>query len=100
MTCARVWTRLRAYPNDNATGGLFAPASAALSVRNTIFGDPVDSATWSFGVPSLWTWQLLWWALGVGMLWFLGSHMELAAPPHRDVEGPVDDIGDREVTRM
>ncbi len=34
-------------------------------VGNWIFGDPTNAATWTFGMPSIWAWQMLWWMLGV-----------------------------------
>jgi hypothetical protein len=64
-------------------------------IGNTIFGNPLDNTTWLFGMPSIWTWQILWWALGVAMMWFLAYHMEMSVVPHKDVEALMEDIGDR-----
>jgi len=66
-------------------------------IGNTIFGDPNDYSTWTFGMPSIWAWQLLWWALGVFMMWFLAYKMELSTVPTREVEALVEDIGDRDI---
>ena len=63
-------------------------------IGNTIFGDPTNSSTWIFGMPSIWAWQLLWWALGVGMMWLLAYKMELSTVPAREVEVLQEDIGD------
>ncbi|HEY5701193.1 MAG TPA: sodium:solute symporter [Gammaproteobacteria bacterium] len=63
-------------------------------IGNTIFGNPNDYATWTFGMPSIWAWQLLWWALGVFMMWFLAYKMEMSTVPDREVEALYDDIGD------
>jgi Na+/proline symporter len=63
-------------------------------IGNTIFGNPNDPATWLFGMPSIWTWQLLWWAIGVFMMWFLAYRMEMSTLPHTEVEALVEDIGD------
>tara|TARA_B100001971_G_scaffold100002_1_gene92260 strand:+ start:320 stop:2275 length:1956 start_codon:yes stop_codon:yes gene_type:complete len=63
-------------------------------IGNTIFGSPVDAATWMFGIPSIWAWQILWWGLGVFMMWFLAYKMELSTVPLRDVEALQEDIGD------
>ncbi len=63
-------------------------------IGNWIFGDPTNSATWMFGIPSIWTWQLLWWALGVFMMWFLAYKMELSKVPTKEVEALHEDIGD------
>ena len=63
-------------------------------IGNWIFGDPTDATTWTFGMPSIWAWQLLWWLLGVGMMWFLAYRMELSTIPHKEVEALHEDIGD------
>ena len=68
-------------------------------IGNTIFGDPTNAMTWIFGMPSIWAWQIIWWALGVGMMWFLAYKMELSILPHKEVEALVEDIGDREIAR-
>ncbi|GBF27247.1 monocarboxylate transport permease protein [bacterium MnTg02] len=64
-------------------------------IGNAIFGDPQNAATWVFGMPSIWAWQILWWALGVFMMWFLAYKMEMSTVPKREVEALVEDIGDR-----
>jgi Na+/proline symporter len=64
-------------------------------IGNTIFGAPnagVDG--WTFGIPSIWAWQILFWILGVAMMWFLAYYMEMATVPSKDVTALVDDIGD------
>lgn len=47
-------------------------------IGNTLFGNPNDINTWVFGLPSIWLWQMIWWALGVGMMWFLAYKMEFS----------------------
>ncbi len=63
-------------------------------IGNTIFGNPNDFATWTFGMPSIWAWQLLWWALGVFMMWFLAYKMEMSTVPDKEIEVLYEDIGD------
>ncbi|MCP4697507.1 MAG: sodium:solute symporter [Gammaproteobacteria bacterium] len=64
-------------------------------IGNTIFGNPNDPATWIvFGMPSIWVWQILWWGLGVGMMWFLAYKMELSTEPAKEVTALQEDIGD------
>lgn len=63
-------------------------------VGNTIFGNPNDATTWIFGIPSIWAWHILWWALGVGMMWFLGYKMQMSTVPEQEVVALVEDIGD------
>ena len=61
---------------------------------NTLFGNPNDPATWVFGIPSIWAWQIMFWGLGVGMMWFLAYKMELSTVPKGHVLVATDDIGD------
>ncbi|WP_260294787.1 sodium:solute symporter family protein [Sedimenticola hydrogenitrophicus] len=63
-------------------------------IGNWIFGDPTNAGTWTFGIPSIWAWQLLWWVLGVAMMWFLAYRMELSTVPHKEVVALHEDIGD------
>ncbi len=63
-------------------------------IGNTIFGNPNNPATWIFGMPSIWAWQLLWWALGVFMMWFLAYKMEMSTVPAKEIEVLHEDIGD------
>ena len=65
-------------------------------IGNTIFGNPNDSNTWIFGMPSIWAWQLLWWALGVFMMWFLAYKMGMSTVPDKKIEALYEDIGDVE----
>lgn len=64
-------------------------------IGNDIFGAPnagVDG--WTFGIPSIWAWQIIWWALGCFMMWFLAYKMEMSTVPEKEVEALIDDIGD------
>ena len=63
-------------------------------IGNTIFGNPNDANTWVFGMPSIWAWQLLWWGLGVFMMWFLAYKMGMSTVPDKQIEVLHDDIGD------
>ena len=40
---------------------------------------------WLVGMPSLWVWGLLFWALGLGLIWFLSYKMEMASPVDADI---------------
>jgi solute:Na+ symporter, SSS family len=64
-------------------------------IGNDIFGAPNAGVEgWTFGMPSIWAWQILFWILGVGMMWFLAYKMEMSTVPEQEVEALVDDIGD------
>ena len=67
-------------------------------IGNTIFGNPNDITTWVFGMPSIWAWQILWWALGVFMMWFLAYKMEFSTVPEAEIEVLQEDIGDVQVS--
>jgi solute:Na+ symporter, SSS family len=62
-------------------------------IGNYIFGSPLDPNTWVFGIPSIWAWQILFWVLGVYMMWMLAYKMEMSTPP-KDFDALTDDIGD------
>ena len=55
---------------------------------------PLDPNTWVFGIPSIWAWQILFWLLGVYMMWMLAYKMEMSTPPNKSFEALTDDIGD------
>jgi Na+/proline symporter len=78
---------------------MFAQGPGAV-LGNTIFGSPTDSATWTFGMPSIWAWQAIWWALGVGMMWFLAYKMNMSTIPETEIEVLVEDIGDMKKARL
>ena len=61
-------------------------------IGNTIFGDPNGGVeAWTFGMPSIWAWQILWWALGVFMMWFLAYKMEMSTVPKKEVKALVEE---------
>ncbi len=67
-------------------------------IGNEIFGNPNDAATWMFGMPSIWAWQILWWALGVFMMWFLAYRMQMSTLQETEIEVLQEDIGDTQET--
>ncbi|MGH6897148.1 MAG: sodium:solute symporter family protein [Geminicoccaceae bacterium] len=68
-------------------------------IGNWIFGNPNDPASWIFGMPSIWAWQLLFWALGVAMMWFLAYVMQMSTAPETEVESLAEDIAEIERER-
>jgi len=77
-------------------GWFFFGIGPGAVIGNWIFGDPTNAATWLFGIPSIWAWQILCWAFGVAMMWFLAYKMELSRVPSKEVEALHEDIGDIE----
>jgi Na+/proline symporter len=70
---------------------LVVAVGPAAVIGNSLFGDPNEPSTWWIGIPSLWIWQVLGWALGVGLMWFLAYGMELgtASAPKTDASSPM-----------
>ena len=68
-------------------------------IGNWIFGDPNDPTTWVFGMPSIWAWQLLFWALGVAMMYFLAYTMQMSTVPETEVEALAEDVAEIERER-
>jgi Na+/proline symporter len=61
-------------------------------IGNDIFGAPDAGVEgWTFGIPSIWAWQILFWILGVFMMWFLAYKMEMSTIPTTEVKSLVDD---------
>lgn len=64
-------------------------------IGNTIFGDPMKPATWFMGMPSIWIWQIVWWILGIFMMWFLAYKLEMSTNVSTEVEALRHDIYDK-----
>ena len=74
---------------------LFFGVGPGAVIGNTIFGAPNAGVEgWTFGIPSIWAWQILFWALGVAMMWFLAYKMEMSSVPSKEIEVLTEDIGD------
>jgi Na+/proline symporter len=70
---------------------IFAIGPGAV-IGNTVFGDPNDPSSWIFGIPSIWAWQFVWWAIGVFMMWLLAYKMELSTMSDDNIKKLDDDI--------
>ena len=69
--------------------GPFAPLG-----NNFFFFDAADPATWPWGMPPLWLWQLVWWLLGVYMMYFLAYKLEFSRH-YGEIKALRDDIAMR-----
>ena len=79
--------RLRPVAWAIAITWLFFAVGPGAVIGNDVFGAPNGGlAAWRLGVPSIWAWQVLWWALGVLMIWFLAYKMEMSAVVGRSLE--------------
>ncbi|VEN73388.1 Sodium:solute symporter [Candidatus Desulfarcum epimagneticum] len=45
---------------------------------NSFFGDPSNPSAWFMGMSPIWIWQIVWWILGVFMMWFLAFKLEMS----------------------
>ena len=64
-------------------------------IGNEIFGKPSNVESWSFGMPSIWVWQIIFWLLGVVLVWFLAFKMEMSTSPQKTIVSQTEDIGSR-----
>ncbi len=66
---------------------LFFALGPGAVIGNDFFGLPNGGlSAWKLGLPSLWAWQILWWALGVLVIWFLAYKMEMSTVVGRSLE--------------
>ncbi len=70
---------------------LFAIGPFAV-IGNTIFGDPLQPSTWPNGMPSIWIWQIIFWILGIGMMWFLAYKLQMSTNITTEFEALKHDI--------
>jgi solute:Na+ symporter, SSS family len=78
----------------------FFAVGPGVVIGNWIFGGPDEPVTWMFNMPWIWVWQLLWWALGVAMMWFLAYVMEMSTAPETEVEPWAKEIAEIEQARI
>ena len=66
---------------------LFCAIGPGLVIGNDIFGSPGDGyQLWLLRMPSIWGYQLIWWLLGIGLIWFLGKKMDLSTLPKKPIQ--------------
>lgn len=64
----------------------FAPGPGSV-LGNALFGAPgAGYSAWIFGVPSIWAWQVFWWTLGIGLVWFLAVKMRFSTMPRNEAD--------------
>ena len=62
---------------------LFFALGPGSVLGNNFFGNPQSVESWSFGMPSLWVWQIIFWIIGIFIVWFLASKMEMSTTPKK-----------------
>ena len=79
----------------------FFSIGPGLIFGNLIFGSAdLSYSKWVMGVPSLWAYQIIWWAAGVLLIWFMANKMDLSTLPKKpilngDEYSAPDDIEDK-----
>ena len=64
----------------------FFSIGPGLIFGNLIFGSSdLDYSRWTMGIPSLWAYQIIWWAAGVFLIWFLANKMDLSTLPKKPI---------------
>jgi len=63
-------------------------------IGNILFGEPnMGYESWHLGMPSVWAWQIIWWAVGVGMVWYLAIRLEQSTAPTQPLVGSTQSTG-------
>lgn len=75
--------KLRSTAWSAVLAWFFLAVGPGLIFGNFAFGAADD--VWITGIPSQWAWALLFWILGLGVIWFLAYRMEMASPLDRAV---------------
>jgi Na+/proline symporter len=70
---------------------LFAIGPFATIGNNFLFWNAADPSGWPFGMPPLWLWQIVWWLIGVYMMYFLAYKLEFSTH-FGDIESLREDI--------
>ena len=79
----------------------FFSIGPGLIFGNLIFGSAdLSYDKWVMGIPSLWAYQIIWWAVGVLLIWFMANKMDLSTLPKKpilngDEYSAPDDIEDK-----
>ena len=75
-----------------AVAWIFFGIGPGVIIGNNFFGKPQNVESWSFGMPSLWVWQIIFWIIGIFIVWFLASKMEMSTTPTKNIVSQNEDI--------
>jgi Na+/proline symporter len=56
----------------------FLALGPGATIGNYLFGEPSAPGEWALDIPSIWGWQLIWWCVGVLLVWFLAFGLRLS----------------------
>ena len=67
---------------------MFFAVGPGAVVGNDFFGSPNAGTpeAWTYGIPSVWAWQILFWLLGVILIWLLAYKMEMSTLPRKKIK--------------
>ena len=71
---------------------IFFSFGPGLMIGNELFGKPVNVESWSFGMPSIWVWQVIFWGIGILLVWFLAVKMEMSTSLEKNIVSQTEDI--------
>jgi len=71
----------------------FFAIGPGLIMGNQLFGKPINVESWSFGMPSIWVWKIVFWILGILLIWFMAIKMEMSTSPGKNIISQTEDIG-------
>ena len=71
---------------------IFFSFGPGLMIGNELFGKPINVESWSFGMPSIWVWQAIFWAMGILLVWFLAVKMEMSTSLEKNIVPQSEDI--------
>ena len=64
----------------------FFSIGPGLIFGNLIFGSAdLSYDKWIMGIPSLWAYQIIWWAIGVLLIWFMANKLDLSTLPKKPI---------------
>tara|TARA_B100000579_G_scaffold192134_2_gene157002 strand:- start:5429 stop:7483 length:2055 start_codon:yes stop_codon:yes gene_type:complete len=64
----------------------FFSIGPGLVFGNLIFGSADQTYDkWIMGIPSLWAYQIIWWAAGVLLIWFMANKLDLSTLPKKPI---------------
>ena len=56
-----------------------------------MLGNEADPTAWSFGIPSLWIWQIVWWLIGCLVMYLLAFKLEMSTAPTNEITAATED---------
>ena len=71
---------------------IFFAFGPGLMIGNELFGKPINVESWSFGMPSIWVWQAIFWSMGILLIWFLAVKMEMSTSLEKNIVPQSEDI--------